>query len=138
MEKCREYRNGQLASAFIISDGGLLVLERSEQGYLDVPSVRLEAGETPEEAVERAFINEFQVTVLALGELACLRRQWRWPDVQAHVVAVEIVLGRPQGVHYASQHELRGAQLSPELERLTKMVNDGDLSLHEHPYGGTA
>lgn len=146
MEHCQDYQEGDLAVGFVVKDGGLLTFERLAPGYRELPGGKIEEDETPEDAVVREINEELGVTAVAIGELACMYRNWRWPNIRAHVVAAEIVLGVPYQreaethgrVRYQTGHELRRAELSPVLARVNKMLVDGELDLHTRLLGEMA
>ena len=84
-----------VARAVVVRDGALLLVQDRAAGYWFFPGGRVEAGETPEEALARELREELDAVATVEAGLGVVDNRWaRYHEIN-HVFAVSIDVADP-------------------------------------------
>lgn len=120
----------QVAAAVIIEDGRILLARRAPgeklAGYWELPGGKIEAGEGPQQCLERELLEELSMTVVAGEVLASTVFHYDHGSFEMLAVAAERLSEYELSVHdevrWASEQEAAGLPLAPADVELVRAV----------------
>ncbi len=104
-----------VVGAVILRDGEILCAQRgaasSLAGKWEFPGGKIEAGETPREALEREIAEELRCTVLVGEEVTTTSHEYDFGIVKLTTFYCELIEGSPQLIEHAAVAWLHPGQL---------------------------